>query len=112
MEGIYTDKERREILAGAAEYDRRIDDELRARGAKPADPFVELYRALEDETLEAIRFYTQDIGFMLKLREAFASDARIREWARHLVNLMKHEIQTLTEEVIRAREEADRLKDL
>jgi len=110
MSGTYTDKERQEIIEAAAEYDRRIDDELHARETKPADPTNELYRAFEAETLEALQFYTKDVGLLLAIREQFKDRYEIREMVRHLVNLEKHEIETLKMDVENERETAAELK--
>lgn len=112
MHGVYTDRERQEILAGAAAYDRRVGDELRAAGARPADPTDELYRSLENETLEAIRFYTEDVGLLMALRERFREYYEIREMVRHLINLEKHEIEILKREIESERETAAELKRL
>ena len=109
MAGTYTDKERREILKAAAEYDRRIDDELHARETRPTDPIDELYRTLEEDTLEAIRFYSGDIGLLLAIREQFRDRYEIREMVRHMVNLERHEIETLREDMERERETAAEL---
>ena len=112
MAGTYTDKERREILSGAAEYDRRIDQELQSRETKPADPTDELYRAFEEDTLQAIRFYAEDIGLLLAIRERFRDRDEIRQMVRHLINLERHEIDILKEDMEDERETAAELKRL
>jgi len=100
MTGLYTPRERREILASAAAYDRRTEAEIKARaqGLKIPDHFGELKKALEREIIEAIRFYTADIGFLLGLRERFATDPEIPGTVRRLVGFERHEIEMLKEE--------------
>lgn len=106
MAGCYTEREQREIEAGARAYDEICRREIAAQDetSETVDPFKELYLAFEDMTLETIRFYQEDIGALVKVRETFIHSQEIRELVRDLINMETLTIEDLKKEIENGRE--------
>jgi len=104
MDGCYTEREQREIEAGAAAYDEMCREELKAEMPEVFNPLIELYRAFEKINLEAIRFYQEDIGTLAKVRELFPDSQEIRDRVRDLINLEAFAIEELKKEIENDRE--------
>lgn len=112
MDGCYTDDEIREIQAGASTYDEMCQEELKIEMPKTFNPIVELYRAFEEITLEAIRFYQGDIGTLIRVREAFSESREIQERVRDLINMESHSIEELRKDIEHDREAIAGFKSL
>ncbi len=95
------DREYRECEDAAAEYDRMTCRQIaeRNRGPKEIDQEAEIRAALIASNLEGIRFWSEDIGALVAVREAFPGNNRIRDLAGHLIRLEEREMDDLTEEI-------------
>jgi hypothetical protein len=102
MNGCYTDEEIKEIKAGSAAYDEMCREKDEAPEA--FNPFRELYQVFEEITLDSIRFYQEDIGALIKVREAFSESQEIQERVRDLINMESHSIEELRKDIEHDRE--------
>jgi len=119
MKCCYTDKERREILSGAAEYDKLSAaqqlnvEKNRANAVKQATSSmrwaVELYELLEQENIGYISEAHREIGTLRAVKERFADNDHIQQWCDYFIRCALCEIEELTEEVKYARETAREL---
>lgn len=102
---IYTEREAREIQAGAAAYDRLSEAQLAeqreyaARPLRKRDVIKEIYDAIEADNLDALRFLAEDIGVMNKVREAFRGDQEIQDYATYFIIMDNDQMQRLMEEI-------------
>lgn len=89
--------------AGAAEYDRITERQIAERAistlVEKPDPAEDIMEALLNANREGLRFWSEDIGFLVKIREAFRGNSRVRDLVRHLINLETAESETLAEEI-------------
>jgi len=109
MQGCYTEKELRDIQAGALRYDemseqQRIMEERRLADAeKQATPStkwaVELYELLEEENIGFISEVHHEIGTFRAVKERFPHDNTLRQWCDYHIRCAMCEIEELTEEV-------------
>ncbi len=91
----------RENNLGAADYDRMTAAQIAAMYQEPReiDQAAEIRAALIADNLEGLRFWSEDIGALVAVREAFPGNSRIRDLAGHLIRLEEREMDDLTEEI-------------
>lgn len=94
-------KMERENQAGAAAYDRMTARQIAERDRQPEeiDQAAEIRAAMIAGNLEGLRFWSEDIGALIAVREAFPGNNRIRDLAGHLIRLEEREMDDLTEEI-------------
>jgi hypothetical protein len=63
----------------------------------------ELENALEEERLDSIRFWQEDIGVLLAVRDHWPEDQAIRDRVAFLVRMERYKIDNLREEIRNAR---------
>jgi len=108
---FYTDEELHAIEAGAAEYDRRCEEELSEANALPTyDIIQDTYKAIEADNLDEIAFLQSDIATMIKLRETFPDHPTIPQYARFFIDYESHEIERVRRQIEIDRETAKQFK--
>ncbi len=89
--------------AGAAEYNRMTARQMEERNictpVQKEDPAAEIRAAMIEANLEGIRFWTEDVGALVTVREAFTGNTRIFHLTRHLIGLETATIESLAEEI-------------
>jgi hypothetical protein len=58
-----------------------------------------LYQAFEKENLAQIAFLAGDVGILMKVRERFRGDQRIRELCEYFIRINKVEMELISEEI-------------
>ena len=109
MQGCYTEKELREIQAGARRYDemsdrQQIRDEGRlANAQRRATPSmrwaVEIYELLGMENIGFISDTHREIGALRAVKERFPGNNTIQQWCDYHIRCALCEIEELTDEV-------------
>jgi hypothetical protein len=122
MQGCYTEKELRDIQAGALRYDemseqQRIMEERRLADAEklltPSTKWaVELYELLERENIGFISEVHHEIGTLIAVKERFPHDNTLQQWCAYHIRCAMCEIEELTEEVKHDRKTARELARL
>ncbi len=106
MQGCYTDKERQEILSGAAEYDRRCEEQLKREAEYAARPFQsDIYRDIEQNEREHLRFLHEDIAALVKVRERFPGRDDIRQFCEYFIRIDQADIEETLEGIRYARQQ-------
>ncbi|NPU86559.1 MAG: hypothetical protein HPY65_18960 [Syntrophaceae bacterium] len=100
-------KMERDNEVGAAEYDCMTARQIAERNRRPQkiDQAAEIQSALIVGNLDAIRFWQEDIGALVAVREGFPRNERLHDMTKHLIRLEMKEIEDLTMEVEKWRKE-------
>ncbi len=82
-------------------YDEQCRLEIEAENHPPArrDILQELKTASEAEALASIRYWMEDIGALLAVREKWPTDPAIRDRVNFLIRMAQYEIDNLMEEI-------------
>ena len=86
-------------------YDEQSKREIEAAEHPPVRPdfMQELEDALEEERLDSIHFWQEDIGVLLAVRDHWPEDPAIRDRVAFLVRMERYKIDNLREEIRNAR---------
>lgn len=102
-----------EVKAGAAEYDRRCEDELtKCDKYPPRDLIAETYQAIEEDNLDEIRFLQTDVALWMKIKEQFADHPTIPQYARYFISLESFQIEEVRRQIENDRQTANEFKIL
>lgn len=108
LTGCYMERERREIEAAVADYDDHCAEEIEMdrrrqeeiERAVRGDQWLEDIRAaLREDTVEHLRFHTEEIGALLEFREGFQGNTEITTKINDLISLEISLVKTLREEL-------------
>jgi hypothetical protein len=91
--------------AAVRAYDEQSKREIEAAEHPPVRPdfLQELENALVEDSLDSIRFWQEDIGVLLAVREHWPEDPAIRDRVAFLVRMERYKIDNLREEIRNAR---------
>jgi len=108
LTGCYTDQEREEIINAAKAFDAEYETEIQAQKNPPQLPngHEEIRRLLyptpgerKEDLLNEIKFAQDEIAELVRIKDTFFHNDRIREHAAMLIRVWLYEIEDLQEKL-------------
>ena len=106
IEMVFTPAELKKIEAGAREYDRRAEEQIRSE-RQDVVKYPNFYQDMEKEELADMAFISKDIALMAKIRETFPDSGAIRAYCEHFIRCGEEELIETAERVEHARRQAE-----